>query len=136
MSQSSTALKRVLYLNAFALFAVAVALLHKPVGELLTPGTANATTQQTPAPIAGSGGVYLMPGQLSERMWGTYLIDTDAQTLMVYQFDANARRLRFMAARNFTDDRRLGNYNTEPAPAEIKAIADKAQQVGRVQPNE
>lgn len=87
-------------------------------------------------PVAGGGGLYLMPAQLARDIWGVYLMDTDSQTLMVYQFDASGKRLSFLAARDFTHDRRLTNYNTFPDPLEIKAIADKEQQTRRIEDDE
>lgn len=88
---------------------------------------------QGQVPVAGGGGLYLMPAQLARDIWGVYLMDTDSQTLMVYQFDASGKRLNFLAARDFTHDRRLTNYNTFPDPLEIKAIADKEQQTRRIE---
>ena len=85
-----------------------------------------------PQPIAGGGGLYLMPAQLSSNSWGVYVMDVDRQSLMVYHFDPNAKRLNFIAAREIVHDRQLGNYNTFPNPAEIKSIAEKERQTDRL----
>ena len=83
-------------------------------------------------PIAGGAGLYLMPAQLSSNAWGVYVMDVDRQSLMVYHFDPSAKRLNFIAARELTHDRQLGNYNTFPDPSEIKSIAEKERQTNRL----
>jgi len=59
-----------------------------------------AYAQQQP-PIAGGGGVFIMPAQFSVNTWGCYLLDIDAQTVVAYQFYPGDRQLRFVAARNY-----------------------------------
>ena len=120
-------LTRALWGNAAALALLAVALLARSGLPSLT-GEAQA---QIP-PIGGAG-IYVMPAQIAQNVWGTYVIDTDRQTLLVYRYDpGGGGDLRFLAARDITADRRLGAYNTTPDPLEIKSIADKAQQKGRL----
>ena len=121
-------LVRVLWANAAAVALLGVALLLRtgPSGVNLLP---EARAQ---IPISGGAGLYVMPAQFAGNIWGALLLDVDRQTLMAYQFDAAAKKLNFMAARDVTADRRLGAYNTVPDPAEIKAIADKEQQTGRL----
>lgn len=128
---STHPLTRVLWFNGIALLVIATALLLRGGGDLLPANSASAQV-----PIAGGGGIYLMPGQLSNSMWGTYLMDVDAQTLMVYHYDAASRKLELLAARDFTHDRQLPNFNTQPAPEEVKAIVEKARQDARVAPRQ
>lgn len=127
-SGMSKALTIGLYLNAGLLAVVVMVLL----GRSDVPMISVAQAQQAPQPIAGGGGLFLMPGQLSPSVWGCFVMDVDRQTLMVYQFSPGERMLRFMAARKFADDRRMENFNTEPAPDEIRNLADKAADNGRV----
>ena len=61
-----------------------------------------------------------MPGQMSLNKFGCYVMDTDAQTLCVYEYYAGDKALRLVAARNFRNDRRLGNFNTDPDPREVE----------------
>lgn len=126
----SKALTVGLYLNA-GLLAVLVLVL---IGRSDVPMISVAQAQQVPQPIAGGGGLFLMPGQLSPSVWGCFVMDVDRQTLMVYQFSPGERMLRFMAARNFANDRRMENFNTEPSPEEIRNLADKAADNARVVP--
>jgi hypothetical protein len=84
---------------------------------------ANAPGRQ--GPIAGGGGMFVMPAQLSGNTWGAYLMDIDRGTLCVYQFFPGTRQLQFVAARNFTNDTKLANFNTLPAPQEIIDLVDK-----------
>ena len=117
-----------LYFNAAALLLIGLALLARSNIPEFLPA---ALAQQAPQPIAGGGGLFLMPGQLSATTWGCYVMDVDRQTLMVYQYQPGERMLRLMAARDFSNDRRLRRYNTEPPPDEIKALTDKEQDKSR-----
>ncbi|MGF1633206.1 MAG: hypothetical protein ACFCVE_05095 [Phycisphaerae bacterium] len=117
-----------LWANAFVLGGI-LAVLLAGRGPAFSPA---AFAQQ---PIAGGGGLFLMPAQFATNSFGCYLMDIDNQTLVAYQFSPSDRSLRLVAARDFENDRRLGNYNTFPDPQEIKALADKAADVDRVRPD-
>jgi hypothetical protein len=127
-SGMSKALTIGLYLNAGVLAVLVMVL----IGRSDVPMIPAAHAQQAPQPIAGGGGLFLMPGQLSPSVWGCYVMDVDRQTLMVYQYSPGDRMLRFMAGRDFANDRRMRRFNTEPSPDEIKNLADKEADVGRV----
>lgn len=107
-----------LYLNAGLLVAVLIALLSR--GGVGTPAVA-AVPQGMPA-IAGGGGLYMMPAQFSQFVWGCYVMDTDKQTLCAYEYIAGQKQLRLAAARNFKFDRDLRSYNTLPQPEEIERL--------------
>lgn len=83
---------------------------------------------QRQAPIAGGGGMFVMPAQLSGNTWGCYLMDVDRGTLCVYQYQPGSRQLQFVAARNFINDTKLANYNTMPTPQEILDLVNKQDQ--------
>ena len=115
------ALVVVLYINAALLLAVLVALVTGSRMPSVLPEAYAAPL--APQPIAGGSGVYLMPAQFSERNWGCYLMDVDAQTLAAYQWEAGSKKLRLVAARNFRHDRRLHDFNTDnPTPAEVEKL--------------
>lgn len=130
-----TAGRRALWANAAAVAFLALVLLGRSGDDAGGPASLGGFLPKASGqvPIAGGGGLYLMPAQLARDIWGVYLMDTDSQTLMVYQFDAASKQLGFLAARDFTHDRRLSNYNTFPDPQEIRNIADKEQQTRRLQ---
>ncbi len=129
MFGSSKALTVGLYLNAALLIAVLGVLLGR---SDIPPMVSAAQAQQLP-PIAGGGGLFLMPGQLAPSVWGCYLMDVDRQTLMVYQYEPGEKKLLFRAAREFTNDRRLKDYNTGPlSPIEVGNLAEKEADAGRV----
>ncbi len=116
-----------LCLNAALLLAILAILLARGAGAGL-PDILPAAYAGPPIsgqPIAGGGTVYLMPGQLSMNTWGCYLMDTDKQTLCVYQFLPGEKQLRFVAARNFTHDLRMKIFNTIPDPLEVKDLNDR-----------
>lgn len=119
-----------LYLNAILL---ALGLVWV-VSRSDVPMISVAQAQQVPQPIAGGAGLFLMPAQLGPTVWGCFVMDVDRQTLMVYHYSPGEKMLRFVAGREFANDRRMRRYNTEPSPDEIKNLADKEAAVGRVVP--
>lgn len=117
---------------AMGLIALVLAMRAEPRREAVAlPELLPAAYGQV-QPIAGGGGLYLMPAQLSSNTWGVYVMDVDRQSLLVYHFDPAAKRLNFIAARELSHDRQLGNYNTFPDPQEIRSIAEKQRQTGRL----
>jgi len=116
-----------LYLNGGLLACILLALVTRSTGpSLIAPAMAEQP------PIAGGGGVYLMPGQIAPNTWGVYMMDIDAQTLMVYQYTPGDNQLKLKASRSFQYDRKLKNFNSgNPTPAEVKELVEREQQPGR-----
>jgi hypothetical protein len=113
-----------LYVNGAILLAILITLL----GRVRT-GVETAAAQAVPdqPSIAGGNGVFVMPCQLHPEVWGCYLLDTQRQTLAVYEYRAGEKALVLSAARNFRFDLDLKNYNTFPAWYDIeKAVEDAA----------
>ena len=108
--------------NAVLLGAILVALLSRPSAPSLIP----AAFGRDPQPIAGGGGLFLMPAQFSSTTWGCYIMDIDSQTICAYEYvPRNAKeRLRLVAARYFRHDRRLKDFNTDPDPEEIRKLVE------------
>ena len=112
-----------LYLNAAAIVLLALGLLGRSESPSFLPA---ALAQQAPQPIAGGAGLFLMPAQLSSSTWGCYVMDVDAQTLVAYQYYPGDRKLRLMAARDFSYDRFLKEFNTDdPSPSDVKNLVEK-----------
>jgi hypothetical protein len=105
-----------LYLNAALLLAILAVLLFRGNGPGLSSPAFGAPQMM---PIAGGGGVFLMPAQFSINTWGCYLMDIDSQNICAYQYIPGERQLKFVAARNYREDRKLRDWNTSPPPAEI-----------------
>ena len=126
---SSRAVVIALYVNAALIAAGVVALVSRDgSGSISLLPAAHAA--DGPA-IGGGGNLYLIPGQFSERTYGCYVMDTDAQTLCVYRFDGAATTLKLIAARNFRHDRRLGHLNTTPDPKEVEVMVETERAGGR-----
>jgi hypothetical protein len=120
-----------LYLNAALLVVVLAVLLSRDNSPRLVPVAMGQVGQQPLAP-AGGAGLFLMPAQFSENIWGCYIMDVDQQNLCAYTVTGNPPKLKLVAARNFRYDRRLANYNTDrPTPAEVKELVEKAQEAVR-----
>jgi hypothetical protein len=120
--------------TAIALYVVAGLLLANLIAILAGRDSLSvlpAAWAQRQAPIAGGAGLFVMPAQLSGNTWGCYLMDVDRGTLSVYQFLPGTKQLQFVAARSFTFDTRLANFNTTPSPAEVQDLVDKQNQSTR-----
>ena len=109
------------YLVAALLLANLVAGLGGRDGGSMLPA---AFAQRQP-PIAGGGGIFIMPAQLSQSNWGCYLLDIDSGTVCVYQYQPQPALLKLVAARDYKFDRRLRNYNTDPSWEVVKNWVDK-----------
>lgn len=122
-----------LYVNASLLFAILAVLLARPGTPSLTPAAFGAPLGQ---PIAGGGTLYLMPAQFSPQTYGAYVMDIDKQTLVAYQFYPGEKQLRFVAARRFSHDLRMTEFNTIPPVEDVKKMIE-AQDAGirGLQPN-
>jgi hypothetical protein len=111
-----------------ALWTVAALLLANLIAAMThsdAPALLPAANAQRQAPIAGGGGLFIMPAQLSSNNWGAYLMDIDHGTLCVYQYLPGTKQLQFVSARKFTSDTKLENFNTSPSPQEIADLVDK-----------
>jgi hypothetical protein len=121
-----------LYVNAALLLAILTVLLSRAAGPALTSSAkAQSVPEQPPEqspgqPIAGGNGIFVMPCQLHPEVWGCYLIDTQRQSLCVYEYRAGEKALILSAARNFRYDLDLKNYNTFPAWYDIQKAVDDA----------
>ena len=121
--------------NALLLGAILVVLLHRQSSPNWLPlafGDDVKPTTLSPQPIAGGGGVFLMPAQFSDHVWGCYLMDIDHQTLVAYTCSGSPLQLRLTAARNFGWDLKLKDWNTEkPRPDEVRQWIEKEREANR-----
>jgi hypothetical protein len=117
-----------LWANAILLAGILVLMLSRSGYPSFLPAALAQPQQQ--APIAGGAGVFVMPGQLASNIWGAYLLDVDAGTLVVYQYEPGNRKLRFVAARSYKYDRQLHDMSTEPATEDIHRLVEREKQQG------
>ena len=93
-----------------------------------------ASAQSTAVGRARGDSVVVVAGQITQNEYGLYLIDLDSRTICVYKWLSGRRplegKLRLMAARNYTFDRKLDDYNTELPPREIRKLVGKARRLG------
>ena len=115
-----------LCVNAALLLLILLVLIGRD-NRLALASTAMADSP-APAGSTGGNGLFVMPGQLSPNTWGCYLMDTDHQTLSVYQYTPSEQTLRLVAARSFRYDRMMGNYNTAPPPLDIRDLSERSEQ--------
>ena len=111
-----------LYVNAAVLVAILAVLLGRDSRQSMLSA---AFAQAQPAGIAGGAGLFLMPAQFSGNVWGCYILDVDQQTLCAYTVSGSPPQLRLVAARGFSQDRQLKNYNTWTACTELRDMIAK-----------
>ena len=89
-----------------------------------------AWAQPAVAPVAPAGapGVVAVTGQIAPDSYGIYLLDPQARTIALYEWDMGRGSLRLRAARSYASDTQLEEYNTQPSPREIRKLV--AQQRG------
>jgi hypothetical protein len=120
-----------LFANAAMLAGIMIVLVSRDRIGVASPAFGGATP-----PIAGAGGIYIMPCELHPSVWGCYLMDTDQQTLCVYEYRSGERALVLTAARHFRYDLGLKDYNTFPAWYDVqKQVEDAATNQRTVLPN-
>ena len=116
-----------LCINAVMLGLILLALISRD-GRVTFASPAFAQQQSQQSPIAGGNGLFVMPAQLSPNTWGCYLMDVDNQSLCVYQYSPAEKMLRLSASRSVRYDRGLNNFNTSPAPSEVKEWVRREQE--------
>jgi hypothetical protein len=119
-----------LWANAALLAVIALLLVNRGGVPSFLP----AAYAQNQPPIAGGAGIFVMPGQFRENVWGCYLLDVDSKTLCAYQYFPGEKKLRLAAARSYRSDVKLDNFNTDPSPNEIKALVERQQAGGAAAP--
>jgi hypothetical protein len=113
-----------LWANAALLAVILVVLFTRSNVPSFLP----AAYAQNQPPIAGGAGVFVMPAQMQQNVWGAFLLDVDAKTLCAYQFYPGEKKLRLVAARSYKWDTKLEAFNVDMPPKEVKAWVEKQQQ--------
>lgn len=108
---------------------VLVIVLSALAGALL--GQVVMTQDQAQAQVVTAGSrasVFAVAGQLSRDAYGVFLVDSSNSTMAIYEWvpdKVQGRKLKLVASRSFFYDLQLDEYNTEPSPRDIKALAEQ-----------
>jgi len=74
----------------------------------------------------GDGKVFVVPIQIQRDVYGVAMVDTENQTLWVYEFagrGAGQRQLILSSARSWRYDRLIRQYKTaDPTPDQVKML--------------
>lgn len=97
------------------------------VGLLFFAGFAQEQNSENARGQGDNLTVKAIPVQLGREAYGLAMIDSETQTLWVYEFMRGQAfgQLRLIAARSFEYDRKLTEWNTaEPTPTQVKKILE------------
>ena len=122
-SSTSASVRAALWLIVILLAANAAILICQPGGMPAWAQGVGAAAKND------SGSVFVVPGQIDKNLYGAYLVDTRAGTIVLYQYNPDTRKLKLAAARSFVYDRYLESYNTDPAPSEIADLVAKSKRI-------
>ncbi len=114
---------------------IVVILLAAVAGGLLSQLVVSvADAQAQPTTSTRGERVFVAAGQISGETYGLYLVDYENETICVYEYVPRDRRLRLRAARTYTFDAQLDEYNTdEPLPREVKELVEQHGRLGMEQ---
>lgn len=112
-----------------------IALLGAAAAALLAAGLDERTAQALPAATGEPGGnIVVAAAQFSQDAYGLMLVDTRNSTICAYQwlpdFKQQTIKLKLVAARNYTYDMQLDEYNTELPPREVKKLVEQHRRLG------
>jgi hypothetical protein len=86
------------------------------------------------ASSAKEGSVFALAGQLTRDNYGIFLVDSASGTMAIYEWvsdRAQGRKLHLVAARNFTFDLQLDDYNnSEPLPRDVQSLVKQQRKLG------
>ncbi|MGC9453312.1 MAG: hypothetical protein ACP5HU_00465 [Phycisphaerae bacterium] len=75
------------------------------------------------------GRIFAVPAQVGQESYGVFLVDTGNDTICVYEYSpargSGPAKLRLTAARRFSFDLQLEEYNTEPPVREIRDLVEQ-----------
>ncbi len=92
-----------------------------------SPGIAPAFGQ--PVSSGGARGLFAFSGQLAKGTYGVYMVDVDAMTLWVYEYQPQKGCMRLAAARTWRYDRYLENYNIcDLPPHDVEQMIEEQRQ--------
>ena len=95
--------------------------------------TGSPARAQTPS-SAKEAGVFALAGQITKDNYGIFLVDSASGTMAIYEWVPDriqGRKLHLVAARNFTFDLQLDDYNNSvPLPREVKELVKQQRKLG------
>ncbi len=89
-----------------------------------------------PVASGSARGIFAFSGQLSKGSYGVYMVDVDAMTMWVYEYQALKGCMRLAAARTWRYDRYLESHNLCDLPPDIVEKMVDEQRQYRLQSSE
>ena len=113
-----------LWIIAILLAVIATALVVRP-GDTIGLRPAYGDT-----PMMGGRGVFAFTGQLDKHSYGLFMMDVDSNNIWCYQYVPGRQRLRLVAARSFSYDRYLEDFNCEePTIAQTRGLLEEQRRI-------
>lgn len=112
------------------------------VAGVLALQLAIPTEEATGQVIAGGSEatLFAVPAQVGQDSYGVFLVDTENDTICVYEYSSaksgGSARLKLTAARRFSFDLQLEEYNTEPPVREIRDLVEQHRRMDEASPDD
>ncbi len=118
--------------NDRLLFGISLFILGVSIGVFFTRGVNSidipSAIGQQGRPVS-AGGIMAFTGQITKDDYGIIMVDVDAGTIWLYQYQKPGNQLKLLAARSWLYDRYLEDYNcASPKPSEISQLIANLQQ--------
>jgi hypothetical protein len=99
--------------------------------------SAMAQTESPGAGLVGARGIYAFSGQLTLKTFGLFMLDVDTGTIWCYELSRGTNDellLRLVAARNWTSDRYLEEFNVaDPVPGAVRMMVQQQRAMRQTQ---
>ncbi|MFP4053699.1 MAG: hypothetical protein ACLFV7_07545 [Phycisphaerae bacterium] len=76
------------------------------------------------------GNLFAVGGQIAEDKYGLYLVDVERGVMALYEWMPRTRKLRWLSSRNFSNDLKIDDYNTELKPARVRELVEQSRPMG------
>ncbi len=103
---------------------------NKPANVFAMTGTIGKDNYGVYLVDSRKGNLFAVGGQIAEDKYGLYLVDVERGVMALYEWMPRTRKLRWLSSRNFTNDLKIDDYNTELKPARVRELVEQSRPMG------